>query len=151
MKSNSMRKLTKQGLVIAAAALGVSGLALADPEPKGCRPEKLDGLYVFSATGYTIVSSVAQPKAIVELIRFNGDGTLTVPGATRSVNGEIFSSPPGGTGTYTLGADCVGTLAFTLPPGPTFDLFASPKGEDLWMIQTNPNNVFQGNVTRVSH
>ena len=149
MKSNRMRKRTKQGLVIAAAALGVSGLALADPEPKGCRPEKLDGLYVFSATGYTIVSSVAQPKAIVELIRFNGDGTLTVPGATRSVNGEIFSSPPGGTGTYTLGADCVGTLAFT--PGPAFALFASPKGEDAWMIQTTAGNVLQGNVTRVSH
>ena len=148
MKSNSMRKLTKQGLVIAAAALGVSGLALADPEPKGCRPEKLDGLYVFSATGYTIVEGVAQPKAIVELIRFNGDLTLSVPGATRSVNGTIARSPPNGAGTYTLGADCIGTLAFT--GGPTFDLFASPKGEDLWMIQTNPNNVLQGNVTRVS-
>jgi len=104
---------------------------------------------VFSATGYTIVAGVAQPKAIVELIRFNGDGTLTVPGATRSINGVIGQVPAGGTGTYTLGADCIGTLAFT--GGPTFDVFASPKGEDLWMIQTNPNSVFQGNVTRVSH
>jgi hypothetical protein len=44
------------------------------------------------------------PKAIVELIRFNGDGTLSVPGATRSVNGTVASSLPGGTGTYDRGS-----------------------------------------------
>ena len=144
-----MKKLMKQvsaGLVV---SLSVSAMAFAD-DGRGpqCREQKLIGLYVFSATGYTFVSSVAQPKAIVELIRFNGDGTLTVPGATRSINGVIGVSPPGGTGTYMLDADCRGSLAFS--SGNTFDIFASPSGEDLWMIQTNPNNVFQGNVTKVS-
>jgi hypothetical protein len=138
--------------VWAGAALSLSISSAAHPNDDGavCREQKLNGLYVFSATGYTIVNGVTQPKAIVELIRFNGDGSLSVPGATRSTNGVITQVPPGGTGTYTLGADCRGSLAFS-GGGPTFDIFASPKGEDMWMIQTNPNNIFQGNVTRVSH
>jgi hypothetical protein len=142
-----MKRLIKQVSAGVALSLCVSALAFADQAPE-CRDYKLKGLYVFSATGYTFVSGVAQPKAIVELIRFNGDGTLTFPGATRSINGVIAQSPPGGTGTYTLDADCRGSLVST--SGPTFDTFASPSGEDLWMIQTNPNNVFQGNVTKVS-
>ena len=60
----------------------------------------------------------------------------------------MAASPPGGTGTYTVEADCTGTLSFT--GGPSFDIFVAPRGDDLWMIQTNPNNVFQGNVTRLS-
>jgi len=143
-----MKKLIKQLSAAVVVSLSLSALAFADDGARQCREYKLNGLYVFSATGYTIVSNVAQPKAIVELIRFNGDGTLTVPGATRSINGVIGQSPPGGTGTYLLDVDCRGSLAFN--GGPTFDIFASPGGEDLWMIQTNPNNVLQGNVTKVS-
>jgi len=135
-------------LIIAAIAVAASTSSLADDAPRSCSVESLTGLYVFSATGYIIVGGVAQPKAIVEMIRFNGDGTLTVPAATRSINGVIGTSPPGGAGAYTLEPDCKGTLAFT--GGPSFDIFASPKGDDLWMIQTNANNVLQGNVTRAS-
>ena len=143
-----MRDMNKHLWATAALAMCLSGAALADDEGQQCFRHKLNGLYVFSATGYVIVSGAAQPKAIVELIRFNGDGTLSVPGATRSINGVIGVSPPGGTGTYTLDTDCRGTVAFT--GGPSFDIFASPQGEDLWMIQNNANNVLQGNVTRVS-
>jgi len=150
-----MRKLTKQRLMVAAIALGVAGVASADKDGKGCSVQTLDGLYVFSATGYIIVPGAApQPKAIVEFIRFNGDGTLTVPGATRSLNGVIAQIPPGGTGTYTVANPvpndpaCIGSLTFT--GGPSFDIFVAPKGEDVWMIQNNANNVFQGTVTKVS-
>ena len=142
-----MSKSMIRSLVLAAIAAAPSANAVAHDDPRGCRAENLTGLYVFSATGYIIASGVAQPKAIVEMIQFNGDGTLTSPNATVSINGVIVKSS-GSTGTYTLAADCKGTLSFT--NGPSFDIFASPKGEDLWMIQTNPNNVFQGNVTRVS-
>ena len=41
------------------------------------------GLYVFTASGFNIVGGVAQPKVIVESIRFDGHGNLTVPAATR--------------------------------------------------------------------
>lgn len=116
--------------------------------PAACGVQALSGRYVFTATGSTIVAGTAQPKAIVELIRMNGDGTLLVGGATRSVSGVIAQIPPGGTGTYTLEADCRGTLVFT--GGPSFDIFASPRGVEFWMIQTNSDNVFQGSVKRVS-
>jgi hypothetical protein len=143
-----MNKLTRQAMVGAAIALGVSGVSLADDGKKTCALDTLDGLYIFTATGYNIVSGVAQPKAIVEVIRFNGDGTLTVPAATHSINGVVAQSPSGGTGTYTVDAGCTGTLAFT--GGPSFDLFIPLKGDELWMIQTNQNTVFQGNVVKVS-
>lgn len=130
-----------------ALCLTFSGLAQATGAT--CRAHRLDGLYVFAASGYTMPAGVALPKAIVELIRFNGDGTVSVPGATVSINGAITQVGPGGVGTYTLGEDCRGTLVFNT--GPSFSLYASPKGDELWVIQANPNNVFQGRVTRVSH
>jgi len=143
------------GGLLVAMTFGLSGIAPADAKDK-CTDATLDGLYVFAATGYTIpASGPAQPKAIVEFIRFNGDGTLDVPGATRSLNGVIAQIPPGGTGTYTVAdlvpADeaCAGSLTFT--GGPSFDLFIPTKGGDIRMIQTNPNNVFQGTATKVSH
>jgi hypothetical protein len=141
------------GLLVVAMALGVSDGAQAGGDR--CTVAALDGLYVFAATGFTIpASGPAEPKAIVELIRFNGDGTLGVPGATRSLNGVIAQIPPGGTGTYTVAnlvppdGACTGSLTFT--GGPSFDLFFPVKATDIWMIQTNPTNVFQGTVTKLS-
>ena len=140
-----MKRLTRQSLVAAAMVLGVSGVALADND---CTLKTLRGSYYFAANGYNMVAGVAQPKAIVEVIDFKGDGTLSVPAATRSVNGVIARSAPGGTGSYTVESGCTGTLAFD--GGPSFDIFISPTGEKLWMIQTNPDTVFQETATRVS-
>ena len=148
------RGLTALALLAAAIASGESGVALAAPGNK-CPATTLNGLYVFSATGFTTATDPAQPKAIVEWIRFNGDGTLDVPGATRSLNGVIAQIPPGGTGSYTIAdlvppdGGCMGTLTF-LPSGPHFNLFIPPKAAEIWMIQTDANNVFQGTATRVS-
>ena len=146
-------------LLVAALALstltasGMSGVAQAkddDDDVKACSDSTLRGLYAFTASGFNIVASVPQPKAIVELIRFNGDGTLTVPAATVSINGVITRSPPNGTGIYTVGPDCTGSLAFG-PPGPTYDLFVVFKGSEIQMIQTGPGSpVFQGTAERVS-
>ena len=110
---------------------------------------------MFSASGDVIPrSGPAQPKAIVEVIRFDGDGTLTVPAATPSVNGVVAQSPPGETGIYSvvdlvpaLGA-CAGHLTFS--NGPSFDLFIPGNGEKISMIQTDSGNVFQGSARKVS-
>jgi len=149
-----MNKQSKH--TVLAAALGltlvVSGAALAngDDDAKECSNASLRGLYLFSASGFNIVGGTPQPKSVVEYIRFNGDGTLTVPAATVSINGVITRSPPGGTGTYTVLSDCTGTLQFG-PPGPAFDLFTSPKGGDVVMIQTGPGApVMQGTADRLS-
>ena len=140
-----MTRLMKQSLFAAAMVLGVSGVALAD---SNCTLKTLRGSYYFAANGYNMVAGVAQPKTIVEVIAFNGDGTLSVPGATRSVNGVIAQIPPGGVGDYTVQAGCAGTLTFI--GGPSFDIFIAPTGKQVWMIQTNPDTVFQGTATRIS-
>jgi hypothetical protein len=132
--------LTRQSLVGAAMVLSMSGAALAANE---CTAKTLYGTYVFTASGYNIVAGVAQPKAIIEVINFNGDGTLTVPAATRSVNGVVGRTLPGGGGTYTVDAGCTGKIAFD-SPGPAFDVFIAPRGVKIWMIQTNSDTVFEG-------
>lgn len=122
--------------------------ASANDGANACKVHALKGLYLFSASGYTTIDGVLQPKAIAELIRFNGDGTVSVPpnGATVSIAGNITRSP-GGPGTYSVDAECIGALAFA--NGPAFDIFVAPRGDNLWMVQTNPGNVFEGNVRRI--
>jgi hypothetical protein len=139
-------------VVAATGAAGTGAAATGAAEPQGrvqaqrpCSLRTLRGSYIFTATGYTIVAGVAQPKAIVEAIDFHGDGTLLVPAATVSLNGVVARSS--GVGLYSLDDACRGTLTFT--PGPSFDIFADPTGQQVWMIQTNPNNVLQGAVTRI--
>jgi hypothetical protein len=124
-------------------------MARAQDSPKPCGVQTLRGSYIFNASGYNIVAGVAVPKAIVEGIEFNGDGTLSSPFATVSLNGVIIRSA-GSTGTYTVEADCTGTIAFV--PAPSFDIFVDARGKQLWMIQTGPEAapaVFQGVATRV--
>src|SRR4029077_16952783 len=113
-------------------------------ERGACAEQTLRGSYVFSAAGFNIVGGVQQPKAIVEVIVFNGDGTLDVAAATVSLNGVIIRSPHS-VGTYTVDDNCSGTITFN---GPTYDMFLSKDGDAISMIQTNPSTVFQGQATR---
>jgi hypothetical protein len=144
-----MKRSTKYSLTAVALAFGIASIGHADQDGKTCDSTTLRGSYMFAASGYNIIGGVAQPKAIVEVIDFNGDGALTVSGATRSLNGVITQIPPGGTGDYAVDQGCVGTLAFS--GGPRFDIFVSPHGEKVAMIQTDMNTVLQGTATRLSH
>jgi hypothetical protein len=142
-----MKNLLSRSAVMATfLAVGMSAAAFADDDGRRCSVRTLHGRYVFSASGFMIATGVVQPKALVEVIDFNGDGTLDVPAATRSVAGVITRSSPS-VGTYTVTHDCVGTIAFA---GPTFDIFISPRGNQFWLIQTNPDSVFEGSATRTS-
>jgi hypothetical protein len=134
--------------LLAVIALGAAGSARAQGEAQVCGPQTLHGSYLFTAQGFTIVSGAAQPKAIVEGIDFNGDGTLSVPFATVSINGLIIQVPPGGVGTYTVETSCQGTISFT--NGPSFNIFVARNGKQASMIETDANTVFQGMATRVS-
>ena len=149
------RAISAVALLATALALGVADVDRALGAPP-CTAAILNGLYVFSATGYTIpATGPAQPIAIIELIRFNGDGTLTVPCVALSLNGVIPVIPPGEPGTYTV-ADlnptekgCVGSVRF-LVSGVHLSVFIPLTGSTLWMIQTDPTNVLQGTATLVS-
>ena len=130
-------------LVATAIVLAGSDVAGADDNLEGCTLKTLRGNYTFTASGFNIVGGVAVPKAIVEALEFHGDGAVSVPSATLSVNGVIIRTVDG-LGTYTLESDCSGTINLG---GPTFDAVVSKDGT-IAMIQTNPNTVFQGNAIR---
>ena len=146
MKTRVMKTIMGS-LVAAAMAFGMSGTALADSNGQILSVQTLRGPYLFATHGWNIVGGVAQPKAIVEGINFNGDGTLVSPFATLSVNGFIIHTS-GSVGSYTVEASGQGTLTFT--GGPSFDIFVEASGQQVWMIQTDANTVFQGTVTKVS-
>src|SRR5262245_31498108 len=115
------------GLVVSLGVFTMAqGYAQEKAQAKECRLATLTGSYVFSATGYNIVSSVPQPKAIVEVIDFKGDGSLTVPAATISLNGLTVQRTDVN-GEYSVNEDCTGKLTF-LPSGPHFDIFITPNG-----------------------
>ena len=111
-----------------------------------CTLATLNGPYIFDATGYNIVNSIAAPKAIVEFLAFDGKGTLTSL-ATISLDGVVHSGIPG-SGSYTVNENCTGTLTFNVS-GLTFDLFIAPNGGRFHMIETVSNTVLAGEVRRV--
>jgi hypothetical protein len=145
--------LVAVSLVAVAMAFGLSGTSQAAPPAQSCGAQTLRGSYLFAAHGWNIVGGVAQPKAIVEGIDFDGDGTLVSPFATVSLNGTILHFS-GGSGSYTVNPDCTGTLTFP-GQGISFDIFVEPgDGKQVWMIQTGPAvpgpPVFEGTATKVS-
>ena len=151
-----MKQNIRKFVVAAAMVLAVSGVAQAKDDDDGkkiCSVATLDGLYVFTASGFNIIGTAALPKAIVELITFNGDGTATSGKTTVSLNGTIIHSQ-NTPGIYTLGPDCTGHLSFTDGgANPEFDLYVAFKGSQIQMIQTKQTvgaPVFQGTAERVS-
>ena len=122
-----------------------------------CTPALLNGLYVFTATGFAVPTPAgpAQPQAIVELIRFKGDGTASTPGVSLSLNGTIVVLLPGDAGAYTV-ADlvpredaCVGNVTFSVS-GARLNFVVSRSAQTMWLIQRNANTVFQGTATKLS-
>jgi hypothetical protein len=99
-------------IAIVAMMSGASSNVQAQTSPQTCGLQTLHGLYVFATHGWNVTNGAAVPKAIVEGIHFNGDGTLVSPFATVSINGAIIHSNAG-VGTYTVNSDCTGTLTFT--------------------------------------
>ena len=143
-----MKALTMRTLIAVATVAAMTSVTRAEQEDHEgkCGSKTLKGSYVFSATGFNIVAGVAQPKTIVELIDFHGNGALTVTGGTVSINGVIIPIAPNGPGNYTVDPDCTGTISFI--PGPRFNLVVEVDGKSGWMIQSDPNTVFQGTLTR---
>ena len=101
-----MKTLTQRltAVLIATSMAGVVQANGNGDHGRTCSEATLQGLYVFSATGFSIVGGVAQPRAVVEFIRFDGQGGLSVPGGTLSVNGVITQGigGPGPAGSYSV-------------------------------------------------
>ncbi len=121
--------------LVAAMALGTSGTARATAGfPQPCSAQTLNGLYLWTFDGYANFGGDLVPKAIMQGIRFNGDGTTFNPFGTVNIGGTIIIDATGGVGTYTVAADCTGTLSIT--DGPSFNMYVGPGAQQLWITQT---------------
>jgi hypothetical protein len=119
----------------AALALSTSSPARAAADSQACSAHRLQGLYLWTFDGYTRLNGNLLPKAVMQGLQFNGDGTTYNPFGTVNIGGTITIDATGGVGTYTIAADCTGTLSIV--NGPSFNIYVGPGGKQLWTTQTN--------------
>ena len=133
-----------------ALALGTLSTARHDVSPAGaadgCSPTALKGAYVYALSGFkTSGESAAQRTPFAQSGReiFNGDGTMSGV-AAGSFNGAIVHLTY--KGTYTLAADCAGTVTFTDDKGQVahYAIFATPDGANFTYVQTDATVVSAG-------
>jgi hypothetical protein len=150
--------MSTKRLIAFALFLCLPAMASADITAR-CTVGLLNGTYVFTASGFTRAPGSTPgtpwvPKAIVELLQFDGAGAVSVPAVTVANpfgdTGAILQPPAGAPGEYTVNDDCTGTIRFADAAGVAFNIVVDPpKGDTIWLIQTNPaNNVFQGSAKR---
>ncbi len=154
----SRRRTARIAGCLASLALAcLPGLAAAGPFA-ACSNRVLNGRYVFTASGFTRAPASAPgtpwvPKAILEVLQFNGNGSVSTPSLTVANPfgdfGAILQPPAGAAGEYTVNADCTGTLHFMDANNVTYAIYVEPFGLEVHMIQTNPsNNVLEGSAKR---
>jgi hypothetical protein len=68
--------------MVAVIAVGTSGRAVAAADAQVCSVGTLKGSYLWTFDGYQNFGGNPVPKAIMQGIRFNGNGTFTVPFGT---------------------------------------------------------------------
>lgn len=156
-RGQSLRTLMAGSSAVLALALCFPAFAQNDQGEK-CSNRQLSGRYVFTASGFTRApasppGSPWVPKASLEVLQFNGNGTILTPAITAANPfgdlGGIMQPPSGAPGEYTVNADCTGTVRFLDPSRVTFTIYVESSGSTIRMIQTNPsNNVFTGTARR---
>ena len=119
--------------LVAVIAMGTSGTAAA-ADWQVCSEHTLRGLYLSSWDGYANIGGNLVPKTVMEGKRFNGDGTFSNDFGTVNIGGTTIINTAGPGGTYTVAADCTGTLS--VPNGPTLNLYVGPGGQKYWFTQT---------------
>ena len=119
--------------LVTAMALGASGTARAAADAQVCSVGMLRGLYLWTFDGYAKLGGTLVPKAIMQGLRFNGDGTTFNQFGTVNIGGTIIIDATGAVGTYTVAADCTGTLSYT--GGASFNIYVGPGAKQVWTTQ----------------
>lgn len=141
----SSRRTVLAVVVVVAAAAVVSGATLARTATAAAAPHHnpqcstatLNGTYLFAGDGFSISGSSQTPLAFAGSERFDGAGR--VAGTNSFSSGGTIARQAPFTGTYTLAADCTGTL--TIGTSLHFDVYASPRGDQFVYVQTDPGSV----------
>ena len=140
MKTKLVKRITSCFLFACALASLIATMALGTPATAGpaadaqvCSVHTLNGLYLWTFDGYQNVGGNLVPKAVMQGTRFNGDGTTFNAFGTVNIGGFIIIDATGGVGTYTVAADCTGTISIT--DGPSFNMYVGPGAQQLWTTQ----------------
>src|SRR6266853_333587 len=70
-------------------APGTSATARAAADGQVCSVHMLRGLYLWTFDGYQNFGGNPVPKALLQGLQFNGNGTVTVPFGTANIGGTI--------------------------------------------------------------
>jgi hypothetical protein len=128
-------------IVVGAAALPTVGAGYAKDEDASrakCSEATLHGTYPFAFDGVEIKGNNEQiPFAIAGYGVFDGNGKEKSV-VSSNFNGEVSRKEPI-SGTYTVKADCTGTLTFA--DGSQIDLFIAPDGSMFTFVQTKPSEL----------
>jgi hypothetical protein len=128
-------------LVVGAAALTTVGAGYAKDEDASrarCSEATLDGTYPFAFDGVEVQGNNDQLSfAIAGHAVFDGNGKEKSVVST-NFNGEV-TRKESISGTYTVKADCTGTLTFA--DGSQIDLFIAPDGSMFTFVQTKPSEL----------
>ena len=140
MKTKLVKSITSYSLfacalvsLVAAMALGTSATAVAAADGQACSVHMLRGLYLWTFDGYANLGGNLVPKAVMQGLQFNGDGTTFNTFGTVNIGGTIIIDATGGVGTYTVAADCTGTISIT--DGPSFNMYVGPGAQQIWTTQ----------------
>jgi len=97
------------------------GSALAQNGRANCAGRPLQGTYATKTTGLLYAPGLMLPNgeapriASIGIVEFDGKGTVTFLAGMNSFGGFIVPSPAPFTGTYTLDANCSGTISVLDP------------------------------------
>ena len=115
-----------------------------------CSNATLRGTYAVAETGWSVSAGGAAPISLAGFDVYDGAGTSTVV-VTVNANGVVIYDNTPDTSTYTINADCTGTIVFNVAGNLIhFNVYVSPSGDQLWLVRTDPGIVISETQTRVS-
>jgi hypothetical protein len=136
--------------LVGVLAIG-AGYAKEDEKAAGakCSEATLHGTYLFAQNGVEIKGNDQRPFALAGYDVFDGNGEVRGV-SSGNFGGEVFRKEPF-TGTYTVKANCTGTVTFTGGGAATQgDVFIAPDGSMFAFVRTNPEGVAAGLDPRVT-
>jgi hypothetical protein len=137
------------GLVgVLAVGTGIANDENASSRAK-CSDATLEGTYLFAQNGVEIKGNDQRPFALAGYDVFDGQGKVRGV-SSGNFGGEVFRKDPF-TGTYSVKANCTGTVTFRGGGSATQgDVFIAPDGSKFAFVRTNPEFVAAGIDSRVT-
>ena len=154
MKTKLTKVIMSSLAFVCASLCLVAAMALSTPATsraavdRVCNAGMLRGSYLWTFDAYENFDGNFVPVAVMQGLRFNGDGTTLNTFGTVNIGGTIIFDAGGFSGTYTVNPDCTGTLSPAPGIAPTFNIYVGPGAQQVWTIQSSPDGSLTPGVSR---